>query len=77
MRAATVTTGRDLAAAHAATDVLILPKVDDIEIRDWRRYDIAVSAGEDAAREALDRLEQAVVNLRRRATVEERTGIEG
>ncbi|MEO8926252.1 MAG: patatin-like phospholipase family protein, partial [Caulobacteraceae bacterium] len=36
MRAATVTTGHDLAAAREATDVLILPMVDNIEIRDWR-----------------------------------------
>jgi NTE family protein len=72
MRAATVTTGRDLAAAHAATDVLILPNVDDIEIRDWRNYDMAVAAGESAARVALDRLDRPVKDLRRRATLEER-----
>jgi NTE family protein len=72
MRAATVTTGRDLAAAHAATDVLILPMVDDIEIRDWKNYAAAVTAGEMAARDALDRLEGPVVDLRRRATLEER-----
>jgi NTE family protein len=71
MRAATVSTGRDLAAARAATDVLILPMVDDIEIRDWRGYDPAVAAGERAAREALDGLQGPITNLRRRAPIEE------
>ncbi len=73
MRAATVTTGRDLAAARAATDVLILPMVDQIEIRDWRSYGPAVAAGEQAAREALDQLSGAVTDLRRRPPLEEPT----
>ncbi len=77
MRAATVTTGRDLAAAHAATDLLILPMVDDIEIRDWRNYAPAVAAGEQAAHTALNSLSSPVVDLRRRATLEERTGMAG
>jgi NTE family protein len=67
MRAATVSSGRDLAAARAATDVLILPMVDRIEIRDWRSYDPAVAAGELAAREALDNLIGGVAGIRRRA----------
>ena len=44
MRAATVTPGRDVTAAREATDVLILPMVDDIEIRDWKAYEPAVEA---------------------------------
>ena len=39
MRTATVSTGRDLAAAREATDVLIQPDVSGIEIRDWAAYD--------------------------------------
>ena len=70
MRAATVTTGRDLAAARAATDVLILPMVDQIEIRDWRSYGPAVAAGEQAARDAFDQLSGAVTDIRRRAPLE-------
>ena len=66
MRAATVSTGRDLDDARAATDVLILPMVDQIEIRDWRSYDRAVAAGERAAREALDALDADVTDIRRR-----------
>jgi NTE family protein len=73
MRAATVSSGRDLAAARAATDVLILPMIDHIEIRDWRSYDPAVAAGELAAREALDDVQGAVTDLRRRAPLEDLT----
>jgi NTE family protein len=71
MRAATVTTGRDLVAARAATDVLILPMVDHVEIRDWGSYGPAVAAGEQAARRALDALSGAVTDIRRRAPLEE------
>lgn len=66
MRAATVSTGRDLAASRAACDVLIQPKVDRIDIRDWRAYDPAVRAGYEAANEALSALETPVTDLHRR-----------
>lgn len=52
MRAATVSTtpteGRSL------TDVMILPELDDVELRDWKAYDQAVEAGYDAAVKALE-----------------------
>jgi NTE family protein len=68
MRAATVTTGRDLAASREATDVLITPKLEGIDIRDWRAYDPAVEAGYAATISALDALERPVQELRRRAS---------
>jgi NTE family protein len=71
MRTATVSTGRDLAAAREATDVLIQPEVSDIEIRDWGAYDQAVAAGYRAANEALDRLRRPVPELRRRLSLRE------
>jgi NTE family protein len=66
MRAATVSTGRDLAAAREATDVLITPDVTGVEIRDWSAYDPAVAAGYQATLQALDRLPRPVAELRRR-----------
>ena len=52
MRAATVRNdprlGRDLA------DVVILPELTGIELRDWTAYDDAVEAGYVAARAALE-----------------------
>lgn len=66
MRAATMPTERGIAEARSASDVLILPMVDHIEIRDWKAYDQAVAAGLHAAAEALDKLDRRVVDLRRR-----------
>lgn len=72
MRAATVSTGRDLAAAREATDVLIQPRTGAIEIRDWSAYAPAVAEGYRATLEALDRLERPVQSLRRRSSLQER-----
>lgn len=72
MRAATVTTGRDLAAAREATDVLITPKLEGVDIRDWRAFEPAVKAGYVAASFALEGLDRPVVELRRRPSLEEK-----
>lgn len=66
MRAATVSSGRDLAASRDATDVLVTPDVTGVEIRDWAAYDPAVAAGYKAMIEALDRLGKPVTDIRRR-----------
>jgi len=72
MRAATVSTGRDLAAAREATDVLIQPKTGRIEIRDWSAYEPAVAEGYRATLEMLDRLDRPVQEFRRRPSLQER-----
>ena len=72
MRAATVSTGRDLTAAREATDVLITPKLEGIDIRDWRAFEPAVKAGYLAASQALDALPCPVDELRRRPSLAER-----
>lgn len=72
MRAATVTTGRDLAAAREATDVLITPKLEGVDIRDWRAFEPSVKAGHMAASQALDALHRPVDELRRRPSLAER-----
>lgn len=69
MRAATVSSGRDLAAAREATDVLITPDLTGVEIRDWSAFDPAVEAGYRATIEALDQLSRPVIELRRRASL--------
>ncbi len=71
MRAATVTSGRDLAAAREATDLLILPTLDKVEIRNWKAFDPAVAAGYSATGAALDKLSIPVTQLRRRPSMEE------
>jgi NTE family protein len=65
MRAATVSTARDLAAARQATDLLIMPNVDGIDIRDWKAFDPGVARGEEATRLALAKLTRPVTELRK------------
>lgn len=71
LRAATVTSARDLAANRLATDLLVTPKVDNIEIRDWKAYEPAVAAGHEAMVHALRNLEGPITDLRRRPSLEE------
>lgn len=71
MRTATVSTGRDLAAAREATDVLIQPDVSGIEIRNWEAYDAAVEAGYRATIAVLDKLQKPVTEVRRRPSLRE------
>lgn len=76
MRAATVSTARDLAAAREATDLLIVPDLTGVEIRDWSAYEPAVEAGYRATIEALDKLDRPVTALRRRPGLREKTAPE-
>ena len=46
-----------------------MPRMDDVEIRDWDAYEPAVAAGQVATEEALSKLTHAVVDLRRRPRV--------
>ena len=71
MRAATVSTSRDLMAAREATDLLVLPEVSKVEIRDFGAYAPAVAEGYRATIEALDKLGRPVQALRRRPSLEE------
>lgn len=68
MRSATISTAAELAVSRKATDLLILPKLDGVEIRDWDAFDPAVAAGYAAATEALAGLEGPLthLNIRRR-----------
>jgi NTE family protein len=71
MRSATLSTGADLAAARAATDVLVQPDVTDIEIRDWSAYEPAVERGYQAMLEALGKLDRPVQDVRRRPSLQD------
>jgi NTE family protein len=71
LRAATVSSGRDLAASREATDVLVIPEMGAVEIRDWDAYDTAVEAGRVATELALAKLSRPVVELRHRLRLTE------
>lgn len=66
MRAATVSTGRDLLASRQASDLLIMPNLDGVEIRNWKAFEPAAAAGYHATLEALAKLTKPVTELRRR-----------
>jgi NTE family protein len=65
MRAATLSTAHEIIAAREASDVLILPRIDGIDVANWKAYEQAVALGEAAAREALDALTSPLSELRR------------
>ena len=69
LRAATVSTGREITASREASDVLVLPAIDNIEIRDWKAFDPCVEAGYEAMAEALAKLTKPVTELRRRPSL--------
>lgn len=66
MRSATITTAAELETSRAATDLLIQPRLDGVEIRDFKAWDPAVVAGYEAAVEALRDLDGPITHLRAR-----------
>lgn len=72
IRSATLTTKAELMAAREATDILIIPNPDGVEIRDWKAYDKAVENGWKAAKEALAKVEGPVIFMRRKKQAEDR-----
>ncbi|MFN3537602.1 MAG: patatin-like phospholipase family protein, partial [Brevundimonas sp.] len=66
MRSATITSAADLAESRAATDLLVMPDLGGVEIRDWKAFEPAVKAGWTAAAAALADLEGPVTHLRLR-----------
>lgn len=65
MRSATLSTEAELMQARADTDLLILPRPEGVDIRDWKAYDPAVSSGYAAAQAALATLKCTVEHLHR------------
>jgi NTE family protein len=63
IRAATITAHHQTTASHDLADVLIQPKLDNVEIGDWKAYEPAVAAGRRAALEALDALGRPITEL--------------
>ena len=66
MRSATLTTDADLDASRAATDLLVQPRPESADIRDWKAFEPVVEAGYIAMRDALATVDGPVTDLRRR-----------
>ena len=67
MRSATLTTDADLERSRAATDLLIQPEPEGLDIRDWKMFDPAVACGYETTKRVLEGLDRPVTDLRRRA----------
>ena len=66
MRSATLTTDAEIEVSRAATDILVQPKPENTEIRDWKTYEPTVLVGYQATREALARVDGPITAMRRR-----------
>ncbi|RZJ80491.1 MAG: cyclic nucleotide-binding protein, partial [Brevundimonas sp.] len=64
MRSATITTDAEMEQSRADADVLILPRLDSTDIRDWKTYDGPVATGYEATRAALADLPCPVTHMR-------------
>ncbi|MGV9006652.1 MAG: patatin-like phospholipase family protein [Brevundimonas sp.] len=69
MRAATLTSDSELEQSRAATDVLIQPTPEGIDIRDWKAFEPGIAAGYQATRDVLATLDGPVTDLHRRKPV--------
>ena len=63
IRAATVSSARDQAHTQEACNVLVIPTIEGVELRDWKAFKPAVDAGYEAMNEALKDLQQPLVDL--------------
>ena len=64
MRTATVSVNP--IAGRDQTDILILPDIPDVDLRDWKEYDRAVEAGYESTQKALQRASGPIARLIRR-----------
>lgn len=68
IRSATVTTHREFAAAREASDLLITPEIEGVDLQDWKGYAPAVDAGYKAMNAALAGLDRPLTDLRKPRT---------
>jgi NTE family protein len=62
-----LSTSAELAEARAETDILIMPRPDGVDIREWKAYEPGIRAGELAAQDALAKIDGPIEALRRPA----------
>ncbi len=66
MRAATVSVNPN--AHRELTDMLVVPEMEGVELRDWKDYERAVEAGYESTRKALDELKGPLASIIRSST---------
>lgn len=68
MRSATLTTDAELEVSRGATDILVQPRPEGTEIRDWKSYEPTVMVGYQATLEALSKVDGPITAMRQRKT---------
>jgi NTE family protein len=72
IRAATVSSAREQQEIRKSCDLLVIPTIEGVELRDWKAFDPAVDAGHAAMRDALLSLKAPLIDLsRHRADADE------
>lgn len=66
MRSATLTTDAELEVSRGATDILVQPRPEGTEIRDWKSYEPTVMVGYQATLAALSRVDGPITAMRQR-----------
>jgi NTE family protein len=63
IRSATVSSAREQAEIRDACDLMVVPTIEGVELRDWKAFDPAVEAGHAAMRSALASLPAPLTDL--------------
>jgi NTE family protein len=72
MRSASVSSTRDQKSTLDACDLMVIPSIEGVELRDWKAFTPAVGSGYSAMAAALKRLDEPLIDLcRRRANPDE------
>jgi NTE family protein len=72
IRAATVSSTRDQNSIKDACDLMVIPTIEGVELRDWKAFDPAVASGYEAMAAALAGLPEPLIDLsRKRAGADE------
>ena len=66
IRAATVSSLREQASIKDACDLMVIPTIEGVELRDWKAFEPAVEAGYQAMKAALAGLQEPLIDLSRR-----------
>jgi len=66
MRSATLTTDAELEVSRRATDILVQPRPEGTEIRDWKSYEPTVMVGYQATLAALSKVDGPITAMRQR-----------
>jgi NTE family protein len=65
IRAATVSSEKEQQDIKAACNLLVIPTIEGVELRDWKAFDPAIESGYIAMRDVLQKLDRPLIDLAR------------